>query len=61
MKEFGISYDSLSLATKEWLEDCKDFDDSMEELNKIRKEKEENKKVIKKHDPNKYKLFYDSI
>jgi hypothetical protein len=64
MQEYGISYDSLSLETKDWLNDCKDFEDSMAELNKMQKESEEReeakKTLLKKRDGNKYKLLYKS-
>lgn len=58
MQEHDISYDSLPYSTKDWLEQCEKYDNSMTELMEIQRKNEEDKKEnLKKDNPNKYKLF----
>jgi hypothetical protein len=61
LEEKGISYDSLSPTTKDWLEECEEHDNLMTELEETRKKREENEKqTLKNSNPNKYKLLYGS-
>jgi hypothetical protein len=61
MKENSISYDMLSPTMKRWLDECEEYYNWLAELNEIRKKNKENEKsMLKKHNPDKYKLFYSS-
>ena len=59
LNQKNIFIDNISPTTKEWIEDCKEYDEMIKEMKekKIRK-KEEHKNCLKKTDINKYNLFY---
>lgn len=59
MQQNNISMDELSLTATRWLEECKEHEDMMRELEEMKKKREEKRKNdLKKTDMNKYKLFY---
>lgn len=59
LNENNISIDDISPTLKEWIEDCKEHDKIIKEIEeRIERREEERRNNLKKTDNNKYNLFY---
>jgi hypothetical protein len=59
LNQNNISIDNISLNAKQWIEDCKEYDEMIKEIEEKKKEeKEKRKNNLKKTDIKKYNLFY---
>lgn len=59
MTSNNISMESLSIDTRYWIEECKEYkEDEKLMLDQIEKRKVKEKEYLKKHNPDKYKLLF---
>lgn len=57
----NMSIDHIPLRAKQWIEDCKEHDEMMKEIDEQKRQREEKQKNnLKKTDIKKYNLFYSN-